>query len=718
MTRHPLHSRQARAFLGSVLFLGAVNACQCATVVDASGHVKVNPASIAFGNVPIGTTDQVTVDVTNTGRGPLLITGIKLKNTDDPTVTLSQLLTANCDGSPRAQTPENTSPEGAKLLSTNCASFVVSYAPNAQVALNNAIVITSTDDLHPTVTIPLTGAGVGGTIEVCLLDPTTGAVEPSSCYPGAAMPPTVNFGTWPVGMSAVRKVRVLNEGKYNLAVNNAHIAPSMSEFSLVGTSVSPVIMPGDFFDFEVQFTPSGNGNQTASLILPSNDVVNPSVTVPLVAVSEGPALCITPNPIAFGSVNVATSKTIAVTLTNCGNTAFNVNTITVQNGNASSTVFTTPASGSTGAIPSLPTPLAMGATATFNIIYTPTMMSTDTGTLTVVTNYQTQSVPITGAGGAPACTAGATPTADILVENAGVVVDPTSVTFPPLTNLTLNGRMSSVPSPSTITTYAWSVVSQPAGSVAAPMSATSATPTFFMELLGDYVVQLIVGTNDGCKSAPVTVTLHVVTTAAIHVQLTWPQAYGDMDLHYQGPGGTLGEESPVYGDVYYIWSEASACGTALPQSKYPSGCSGGCETGLICNAASTGCVVDWGQNNQCDPDNTNVDDASLDVDQLFGYGPENVTQNKPFDGTYKVTAIYYAYDSCTGNTGSGTTTAEISIFVNGTLAWHGAQPNMEPCDAWDAADIVVANSGTSITVNPLSGGIRNVSGNANGVCAG
>jgi hypothetical protein len=53
-------------------------------------------------------------------------------------------------------------------------------------------------------------------------------------------------------------------------------------------------------------------------------------------------------------------------------------------------------------------------------------------------------------------------------------------------------------------TYSWSLITRPAGSVAALDSTTSATPTFTPDVVGDYVAQLIV--NDGfVDSAPDTV---------------------------------------------------------------------------------------------------------------------------------------------------------------------------------------------------------------------
>jgi len=55
-------------------------------------------------------------------------------------------------------------------------------------------------------------------------------------------------------------------------------------------------------------------------------------------------------------------------------------------------------------------------------------------------------------------------------------------------------------------TYTWSILSAPAGSAAVLSSVHAVKPTFTVDLLGDYVIQLIV--NDGTvNSNPATVTI-------------------------------------------------------------------------------------------------------------------------------------------------------------------------------------------------------------------
>ncbi len=105
-------------------------------------------------------------------------------------------------------------------------------------------------------------------------------------------------------------------------------------------------------------------------------------------------------------------------------------------------------------------------------------------------------------------------------ETATVTVNSASTNNPPVANagadqtdavvgteVTLSGAASSDPDTGDTLSYAWSFTSQPDGSNAALSDATTATPTFTPDVVGDYIVGLTVSDgNGGSDTDSVTVT--------------------------------------------------------------------------------------------------------------------------------------------------------------------------------------------------------------------
>ncbi len=191
-------------------------------------------------------------------------------------------------------------------------------------------------------------------------------------------------------------------------------------------------------------------------------------------------------------------------------------------------------------------------------------------------------------------------------------------------------------------TFQWTVTARPTGSTSTPASPTSASTNFYLDASGGYELQLCV-TDDEGERACCTVAINSLPPGAIHVELSWDTAYGDVDLHLldvtqSHPNG---------------WWATSDCYFA---NRTP----------------------DWG------PVGVNGN-PTLDLDDTDGFGPENTTIDvNPASGTYTVGLHYFCSHSIgTGAApGDGPTNATVRIYCDGALVATYTGVSLTSTDDW------------------------------------
>jgi hypothetical protein len=302
----------------------ALSACQCAaTVGGGQGQLSVTPTTIDFGNVIVASIQTATVQVKNTGNADVIIASIALAAPSDD-IGFDNVLTTACDGTTRPQA------SALKLAASACATFTVSYQPGYVSSLSDSVVITSSDRLHARITIPLSGQGVTPVIRVCPVDASGMAVS-ASCYPsvppGTTVPPTLSFGSVLVNTTATRSVQILNAGNTVLDITGAHIQVPAGSFSLEG-GPSLTVAPAESAALSVQFMPASVGSATATLVLPSNGPINPSISVPLTAEGAVPTPALQASPLSVSGLCVPASETLQ--LSSAGTAPLIITALTVQ----------------------------------------------------------------------------------------------------------------------------------------------------------------------------------------------------------------------------------------------------------------------------------------------------------------------------------------------------------------------------------------------------
>ena len=109
MTR-PTSPRLVRSL--RAVALGAALACTLASGCDKKGGLRllapgidVSPAALDFGQAATGSTQQLWVNVTNTGTANLTVTGLAVAQDPNGELALSSQLVTDCKNAPRSALP-------------------------------------------------------------------------------------------------------------------------------------------------------------------------------------------------------------------------------------------------------------------------------------------------------------------------------------------------------------------------------------------------------------------------------------------------------------------------------------------------------------------------------------------------------------------------------------------------------------------------------------
>ncbi|MFN2977394.1 beta strand repeat-containing protein [Terriglobus aquaticus] len=221
-----------------------------------------------------------------------------------------------------------------------------------------------------------------------------------TALPTASLSPSsLSFGAQNVGYtSAAQTITVTNTS--NPPLTFTRITASTGYVS-TDTCVGNTLARGATCTVRVSFAPVAAGSDPGSLTLYGN-VLGGYLVASLSGTGSGQAsVTVQPTAITFSNTAVhSTSAAQTVTVTNNGSLAASLQTPTVS-GDYSITANTCTAS------------LAPSATCTFGVTFTPTASGQRTGTLQLVDNNGTHSVPVTGVGIAGVAT-----------------LSPTTITFP------------------------------------------------------------------------------------------------------------------------------------------------------------------------------------------------------------------------------------------------------------------------------------------------
>jgi hypothetical protein len=321
---------------------------------------SLSPATLAFPSTTVGLTSAaLSTTLYNGGTGALTINGVTLTGTNASSFAISA----------------NTC--GATLATGMSCAISVTFTPGAVTSYSAAISVADNATGSPQ-TAALTGTGVAAT-----------AVS--------LAPASLAFGGIANGTTAAAMTTVLtNSGAGTLLISGFSITgANASSFLISANTCGATLAAGLSCSISVTFSPAATGTYTATLNVADNAAGSPQM-VALTGTGGVPTGAVTPSSLAFATIVInATASAQNVTLTNTGSVLLTYNGATIGGTNAAnfaaSTAGTCGASGTT---------IAVGASCTIPVTFTPTSATSFSGTVSVAYNAagSPKTVTLTGSG--------------------------------------------------------------------------------------------------------------------------------------------------------------------------------------------------------------------------------------------------------------------------------------------------------------------------------
>ncbi|MEM6929204.1 MAG: hypothetical protein AAF602_19855 [Myxococcota bacterium] len=439
-------------------------------------------------------------------------------------------------------------------------------------------------------------------------------------------PPVVDFEQVGLLSPETRNLIVANAGRADLTLDLS--LDREEAVFLVEPPADPwVLGPRDEVLLPVTFSPDTFRRYSAQLRFDSNDPDRPTVWIPLRG--EGA-------DIPYPDIAVLPSRTIeiedagieAIEVRNEGEDTLLVTDIRLE-GDPAFTLATDPLDGAES------WPIAPGSSSTLLIDYAPPDPEGEIADLFLESNDPDESplqVRLVGNGGGD-------------FDRPVAVVDcPMAIGLAGPRNVMFDGTDSFDPGGFEPLRYQWSVVQRPAGSDAdIPLDpADQPLADLYVDVAGNWAIQLVVVNALDTESEPVVCAFGAAPEDKLYVELSWDSPNADIDLHL------------IEGTQAVLFQEPEDCN--------------------YCNTNPN-----WGANG---PD----DDPRLDIDDLAGFGPENINIFQPQQGAFQVKVHYFRR-----NGEEDPVNARVRVWINGIEQTYTPLTRlMEFDEIWDVGTIDMA----------------------------
>jgi len=324
-------------FFRSILLLSLLTG---AKLMFANGQLESTPSSVNFGTIPVGSSENETLTLSNVGTTRLAVQTSTISGTG---FTISH------------------SPGVVVLFPGQSASLTVTFTPQSSGTVTGTLYVVATiavsssgQRTNQTTSIALSGTGGSG---------SGGQLNDN--------PSSLNFGNVQVGSSSSQYETLTNAGGSSVTITQA--SASGTGFSISGLNVPITLTSGESITFTAEFAPLASGSDSGSISIVSN-ASDPDLTIAVsgTGVATG-QLSLTPTSLNFGDVNVGSSSTLPATMTASG-ASITVSSDTISNSEYSLSGV------------SFPLTIAAGQSVSFSVTFTPQTSGSASGTASLYSN--------------------------------------------------------------------------------------------------------------------------------------------------------------------------------------------------------------------------------------------------------------------------------------------------------------------------------------------
>ena len=436
-----------------------------------------------------------------------------------------------------------------------------------------------------------------------------------------------DFGEVNVGAARVFSFTVKNPSQVTLLVNGVAFEPGADPaFAFDGVLPTSVVAGINGEVVSVKFAPQVEGTVNATVRIKSDaENLNPDEDVLINLSATGAARCqpdieILPAQCDFGDVGVGATGFCDITINNLCTSSCDLLISDVGfSATTDRTVF--------GVQSPVPVPFAIGCGTgrTLRLFAKPTAAQTFNGALTIDSfdpDEEKIEVPLVVRGAeAPTCVARVSRINNVPNNSVSPEIEP-------LDDVELSASESSAAiAGGVIREWRWEILDQPTESSARLSTPTAETTRFNfssaagtvsgLDVAGTFLVGLIVKDDSNLESTQCTIALNAVPQGGLHVQMTWDQGGGDLDLHLAQNGTS--------------WCSAADCHYGRTTTT-------------------------WG--------------ARLEIDDLCGFGPENINMENIADGSYTVAVDFFGRGGGGGCSPTTSTTVTVRVFLAGQLQFE------------------------------------------------